>query len=41
METVFAGDLAESDEIRLDTWQGRPLWPRIREWFAHLFARWL
>ncbi len=41
MERLFARDLAESDEIRPEDWKNRPLFPRIREWFAHLFARWL
>ena len=41
MEKMFARDLAESDEIRWEEWKYRPLFQRIREWFAHLFARWL
>ncbi len=41
METMFARDLAESDEIRLDRWKTRPLLPRIKEWLAHLLAYWL
>jgi len=41
MEKIFAKDLAESDEIRLDAWKKRPLFPRIKEWVAHLFAHWL
>jgi cardiolipin synthase len=41
MEKMFAGDLAESDEIRLEEWKERPLLPRIKEWFAHRFKRWL
>ena len=41
METMFARDLAESDEIRLDGWKKRPLLPRFKEWLAHLFAHWL
>jgi len=41
MEKMFAWDLAESDEIRLEEWETRPLINRIQEWFAHLFARWL
>ncbi len=41
MEKMFARDIAESDEIRLDEWKKRPLLPRIKEWVAHLFARWL
>ena len=41
MEKMFAADLAESDHIQLEEWKKRPLLPRIREWFAHLFIRWL
>ena len=41
MEKMFAGDLAESDEIRWQEWKKRPLLPRIKEWFSHLFAHWL
>ncbi len=41
MEKMFAGDIEESDEIKLEEWKQRPLLPRIREWIAHLFAHWL
>ncbi|MGE5790256.1 MAG: phospholipase D-like domain-containing protein [Syntrophaceae bacterium] len=41
MEKMFAGDLAKSHEIRLEEWETRPLLPRIKEWFAHQFERWL
>ncbi len=41
MEKMFARDLAESDEIRWEEWKKRPLFPRIAEWFAHLFSHWL
>lgn len=41
MEEMFARDLAESDQIQWEEWKERPLADRIREWFAHLFARWL
>jgi cardiolipin synthase len=41
MEKMFAGDLAESDQIQWEEWKKRPLFPRISEWFAHLFAHWL
>jgi cardiolipin synthase len=41
MEKMFAKDLAESDQIKWDEWKERPLFPRIREWFAHLFAHWM
>ena len=41
MERMFAGDLAESDHIQWEEWKERPLTQRIREWFAHLFVRWL
>jgi cardiolipin synthase len=39
MEKMFAGDLAESDQIRWEEWEKRPLLQKIREWFSHLFAR--
>lgn len=41
MEKMFATDLAQSDEIRWNTWKRRPFADRIREWVAHLFLRWL
>ena len=41
MEKMFARDIAESDEVRLDEWEKRPLLPRVKEWVAHLFAHWL
>jgi cardiolipin synthase len=37
MEKMFAEDLAESDEIRLEDWKKRPLHVKIREWVSHLF----
>ena len=37
METMFAKDLAESDEIRWEEWKKRPLLVKVREWFSHLF----
>jgi cardiolipin synthase len=41
MEKMFARDIAQSHEIRLEEWEERPVLPRIREWFAHQFAHWL
>jgi cardiolipin synthase len=41
MEKMFAADIAASHEIRLEEWKRRPLLPRIQEWFAHRFKRWL
>jgi cardiolipin synthase A/B len=41
MEAMFARDLAESDQIRWEDWQSRPIFSRIREQLAHLFSRWL
>jgi cardiolipin synthase len=41
MEKMFAGDLAESDQIRWEEWKKRPLRLKIRGWFWHLFAHWL
>jgi cardiolipin synthase len=39
MEKMFAGDLADSDQIRWEEWKKRPLLIKIREWFSHLIAR--
>jgi cardiolipin synthase A/B len=41
MEEMFTGDLSESDQVLWEEWKKRPLFPRIREWLAHLFAHWL
>ena len=41
MEALFASDLGQSKEVTLDEWRKRPLFPRIGEWFAHLFRRYL
>ncbi|MBE0568244.1 MAG: cardiolipin synthase B [Deltaproteobacteria bacterium] len=41
MERMFAADIAASHEIRLEEWETRPLLPRIKEWVAHQFERWL
>lgn len=41
MEDMFARDLSDSREIRLEEWDSRPLLPRIREWFGHLISPWL
>ena len=41
MEKMFAQDLAESDQVRWEDWKRRPLSLKIKEWFSHLFARWL
>ncbi len=41
MEKMFIEDLANSEEITEAHWDQRPLVSRIREWFAHLFARML
>jgi cardiolipin synthase A/B len=41
MEKMFAKDLEESDEVKLEEWKERPLFPRLREWLAHLLAHWL
>ena len=37
METMFAEDLAESDQIQWEEWKKRPFLVKIREWFSHLF----
>ena len=41
MEDMFAQDLSDSREIRLEEWDTRPLLPRIREWFGYLITHWL
>jgi len=41
MEKMFAGDIAESDQIKLDKWKKRPLLQKLKEAFAHLFVQWL
>ena len=38
--SVKGRDLAESDQIRWEEWEKRPLLLKIREWFSQLFARW-
>jgi cardiolipin synthase len=39
MEQMFSRDLERSDPITKEGWNERPLHFRLREWFAHLFAR--
>ncbi len=41
MEKSFAKDLAESHEIKREEWKERPIFSKMREWFAHLFVHWL
>jgi cardiolipin synthase len=41
MEKMFVIDLANSRQIQLDEWEKRPLFQRIREWFAPLFSHWM
>jgi cardiolipin synthase A/B len=41
MEVMFAGDLAESDQILWDIWENRPAWQKIKEVVAHMFVQWL
>jgi len=41
MEKMFVRDLENSRQINWDEWKKRPLFPKIREWFVNLFARWL
>ncbi|MCL5024053.1 MAG: phospholipase D-like domain-containing protein [Nitrospirae bacterium] len=38
MERLFESDVQESDPVRLEQWRERPLFPRLIEWFSHLFA---
>jgi cardiolipin synthase A/B len=41
MEEMFAMDLAHSKQIHLEEWKKRPLLPKFKGWFVHLFSRWL
>jgi cardiolipin synthase len=41
MESMFAGDLAESVQIQEGEWAKRPVLQKCKEAFAHLFAHWL
>jgi cardiolipin synthase len=41
MEKTFAKDLVESHQIKWEEWEERPLFSKMREWFAHLFVHWL
>jgi cardiolipin synthase len=41
MEKTFAKNLAEFHQIKLAEWEARPLSAKMRQWFAHLFIRWL
>jgi len=41
MEKMFDRDLAESDQIQWEEWKKRPVFPRISDWFAHVFSRWM
>jgi len=41
MEALFESDLEQSKEVVLEEWKRRPLFPRMMEWFAHLFRRYL
>ena len=36
MENLFAKDIADSDQIHKKQWETRPLFPRVREFIAHL-----
>jgi cardiolipin synthase A/B len=38
---AFARDLAESDQIKWDSWEKRSLWQKIEESFAHMFSHWM
>ncbi len=41
MEQMFDMDLEKSDQVKLEEWNERPLYPRIREFISHLLQRWL
>jgi cardiolipin synthase A/B len=41
MEKAFAKDLVESHQIKLEEWEERSVFSKMREGFAHMFAHWL
>jgi cardiolipin synthase len=41
MESMFARDLAESDQIQWDKWKKRSLWQKFKGGYAHLFSNWM
>jgi len=41
MEALFKRDVAESQQVTLDTWHGRGPGDRFMEFFSRLFERWL
>ena len=41
METMFAEDVVQSEEIELEAWKHRPWSARIKEQLARLGAYWL
>jgi cardiolipin synthase len=41
MESAFAEDLKDSDEVLLEDWRKRPLLDRLKEWGSQQFDYWL
>ncbi len=41
MEEVFLKDIADSQEVRLQDWEKRPLKEKAKEWIVRRFRRWL
>ncbi|MCK9687701.1 phospholipase D-like domain-containing protein [Scleromatobacter humisilvae] len=41
MRAAFANDLAQSQQLTLDKWQSRGLFPRLQEWSAGMWEYWL
>ncbi|MBE2262605.1 MAG: cardiolipin synthase [Burkholderiaceae bacterium] len=41
LQSMFDRDLAESDEVTLDKWEGRPVEWRVKETFARIWEYWL
>ena len=41
MEQMFDKDIDKSDQVKLNEWNQRPLYPRIRELISHLLQHWL
>jgi cardiolipin synthase A/B len=41
MRAAFQKDLTQSQQLTLDKWQHRGLWPRLQEWTAGMWEYWL
>jgi cardiolipin synthase len=41
VQAMFDQDLAQSDAVKLEAWQRRPLWLRAKELYARAWVYWL